>query len=439
MECFLQVHVVLVDSSGNQMRTPSVRKGTTSPDTAAPVVYVRQPCSVPSGLDCPPGPGLKYCGNIGSNYVDMFLRTDEAGATYFVLTKLLSGSSSGAAAQNAKWSECESHRIYPGMMLQIPDGEQWRGCEAPGRRRALRAAAGLRGSSAGDAQPSSHPNSAVPAKSASNSLWSELVPADRSLAQYAVAPQPGCLAEQPCECCQQNVNCRVPFSTLWPTRARLGDAGDVIISACAYMLVSPCTELPIMAGLAQAPATPAPAATPAAPLQSASGMGTGSRSLLSAHTKQLDDAAGDAAFGDELALQLSAGALPARSLQQLTQDSMDLAVGGTSNTSSSEYRQPLFVASSLQDGLEPDTFYALFAVTEDKVRPTPNLLPAAKQWIFRTQTTDPPSCSISCPSEGASLSSVQLDVQLSSTGTVYYTVQRSSSNSMRNNSTPAQV
>jgi hypothetical protein len=116
----------------------------------------------------------------------------------------------------------------------------------------------------------------------------------------------------------------------------------------------------------------------------------------------------------------------ARSLQAFARDEMELAVDSTnSNVSSDDYRQPTFVNTTLQGVLEPDTFYALFVVTEDKIRPQPNLLPTAKQWIFRTQTATPPACSIACPSEGALLDSVQLDVQLNSTGTVYYVVQRS--------------
>lgn len=422
----LQIHLVLVDDSGNQMRMPSVRTGTTGPDTEAPNAYVRPPCSVPSELDCPSGPGLKYCGNIGANYVDMFLRTDEAGATYFVLTKLLAGGSSGgAAASSAAWSACESLSIRPGMMLQTPEGEQWRGCQAPDRRRALRATAGLRGEPTVAPQSGSDRMvSAEPKSSPNDGMWGDLVSAERSLAQLSVTPQPGCMAEQPCECCQQNVNCRVPFSELWRDRAQLGDAGDIMMSACAYMWASPCTSIPIMRGIAGAAAAPSPPA--AAPLLAAPEMTTSPRSLLS--TTQLRPFTAAAGVVDEsLEAQLSDGLPHSRTLlQAFARSEMELAEDSSGgNTSSSAYHQPTFVNTTLQGVLEPDTFYALFAVTEDKARPQPNLLPAAKQWIFRTQTTAPPACSIACPSEGASLDSVQLDVELNTSGTVYYVVQRS--------------
>ena len=385
------------------MRSASVHSATTQPDTAAPLATMRPPCNVQAAAnlqfeqypECTPGPGLKFCDNIQSNSVSLSLRVNEAGATYFMMSEL------SADMTEQDWFECEALKLYPGMMYAVPQDEQWSGCSPPGRRRGLLSARSLRGQAsrtsavqgtgalaqadsiaAGD---SNLPNQ-TPLMSA------RILLQDTVLDSASITPRPGCVAEQPCDCCAQNVNCRLTFEQAFGGRADIDRAGPTLTSACAYMYASPCTEMPVIDALeGAAPAGPAP---------------TG-RKLRSDR------------LGDTDLVSARHGAA-SRSLLQ-TQGSMELAV----NDASSEYRQPVYRNPAWQGGLQPDTYYAVFAVTEDQIRPIPNRLVNAHEWIFRTQRVVPPTCSVSCPAAASTLTSVRLDVQMNTTGTVHYVVQRS--------------
>jgi hypothetical protein len=413
----LQVHIVLEDNSGNQLRSPDVHKATTSPDTRAPIAKLRPPCSVPDDADCPDGPGLKYCGNIGSSYVDMHVTVGEAGATYFALMKLSNDSSTAA------WSECEALQVSAGMMYEVPEGEQWQGCASSDRRRSLLAQRPLLGGASPAAANGALRGTgrAPELQSSAEDIWMQLMHPKRRLLDLSVSPQPGCMAEQPCDCCHQNVNCRLTHNQVWGSRALLEDAGTQLVSACSYMYASPCAQLPVMEAFAAALGPPA-SPFPAAPLLAATPL----ISTASPISRSLLASASELASGG-LQPQDAQRTHASRTLQQLEQLSPAAMALETGNSSAGNYRQPLYVDASqdLRNGLEADTYYAFFAVTEDQIRPMPNVLPTAHQWIFRTQRTDPPSCRISCPPEGSTLDSIQLDVELNTTGTVFYVVQGS--------------
>lgn len=69
----------------------------------------------------------------------------------------------------------------------------------------------------------------------------------------------------------------------------------------------------------------------------------------------------------------------------------------------------------------------VFAVTEDRIRPTPNRASPARQWIVRSQARGEPDCEISCDVGQATLDSLQLNVRMNTTGRVFFVLQANSS------------
>lgn len=437
----LQVHLVLEDDLGNVMPEPAVVPFTSGPDTTAPQIFLRQPCSVADASMCPQSGTAEFCNNVEANSLSAYAYSDEAGATYFALTKLPS----------SDWAACllALPDLDPGEMFAVPNDEQWSGCMRQGGA-ARRSLSSLRSTSVAAAGGSAHMHS---------SHWAgisrELASA-RRLQQQSLVPQPGCMAQQPCDCCKVNVNCAVPFDRLWANRAELAAAGDVLASACAYMWASTCAEVPIERALSLAvprlvndagpaavsaasvaEATAAPAAAPRSLLALVGETDHSMTSVWDAVPQRrpglvnvgLTAPAARAAPSDAHA------AYAARILQQVSASEMELELGtSTSNTSDPDYRQPLYLNTAmLADGLETDAFYALFLVTEDGMRPEPNRLSPAQQYIFRTQLPWPPSCSIACDPQRATLDSVLLTATLNTTGTLCYAVMPS------NNTTPPSV
>jgi hypothetical protein len=441
-----QVHFVLVDDSGNQMRSPDVQKVSTAADTWAPILTLRPPCSIHQGPDCPPGPGLKFCDNVGATYVDMFFNSSEAGAVYYILSKLPTNES------NIERRKCELHGIHPGMVLEVPDGAKWSGCQASTGRRSLAEYRRLRGS---DVIGSSMSNSHMPAPvgCSHQSSGNSAAPGDidpsgqlalgehRRLSADSTRASPDGLTQTPCACCEQNINCQLPFADIWPLRADLADAGFQLVTACAYMKAGACIQMPIMGAphspgsrglLSPSQASPdslASSVTRLMPIQE--------HSSLKTPTFQPDDPlerdADHTSFVSDNAstgFELQRAPLPAAFRQLLLGSNllqtMEIEPGSsTKNGSAADYRYQLAVDAQFRvEGLEPDSFYAIYAVAEDMVRPEPNLTPTAKQWIFQSQRVHPPSCNVSCSITEATEESIQLNVELNTTGTVFYVVQQ---------------
>ena len=433
-DAVLQVHLILEDAAGNIMREPYVVPFTSGPDTLAPQIYLRQPCSVSTGQQCPDPGTAQFCNNVEANSVSAHAYSDEAGATYFALTKLPSDD----------WDNCNQALpdLDPGEVFRVPPGEQWQGCtrRSSAQQRVLSAVRSMQMSEV--SQPASA--AALQAAAAFDSGS-----AARSLQQESLVPQPGCMAQQPCDCCKVSVNCAVPFNTLWADRADIQAAGDVLVSACAYMWASTCAEVPIERALSLAAPSLVSRSDAAAPAAvSSAGSTDGTRSLFSAsdavpyHGLWADQASSQG-------VQFSASSWLAqqehrhsareqtavvepyatRVLQQLSVSEMELEMGSnTTDASDAAYRQPMYLNTSmLQDGLEADSYYALFLVTEDGMRPEPNRLSPAQQYFFRTQSPWAPSCSVACDPQRATLDSVLLTASMNTTGTLCFAVLASDS------------
>lgn len=403
---------MLVDAAGNAMDAPEVPTAMTLPDLSEPQLTLRPPCGTTAAVSCTEGlSGRKFCGNAGSTFFDVALQTNEGGAVYYAMMRL------PAHISLTERYKCERLQMSPGEVYEVPGGERWRGCEPePASRRRLSAAPlTLRGSrSPAVAVPTPRPRSVATAAAVDGGAVSTAVPA-RELLQ--VSPGLGCAVTAPCACCEPQLNCRLAFDDAWASRAHLGDAGELLQSGCGYMSVSTCASLPLADQFGLYPngtgATPnvSGLAEYAAALAAVNSTASNSSTAAPANSS-VAAAAGNSTGGGRRLLQDSA-------------DSIAIGAGGGSGDS---FTQPQFVASGLAaSGLEPDSYYALFAVSEDRTRPTPNRPVAARQWIIRTQSVGPPACEVSCSLAESTVDSLQLNVRLNTSGRVYYVLQANGS------------
>eukprot|EP00892_Ulva_mutabilis_P000130 jgi/Ulvmu1/10117/UM006_0068.1 len=426
-----KVHLVLVDVAGNAMDIPEVPMATTLPDISEPNLVLRPPCAGATSDSCQAdASGRKFCGNVGSTFFDVAFTTNEGGAVYYAMTKL------PARASLAELYKCEQLQIAPGEVFEVPRGERWRGCEAePGLRRQLSASQHpLRGSrsSRRAAAASAHLHSARLGADRGTRLHAGEAGAVRELQQ--VAPGYGCAVTAPCACCDPQLSCKLAFEDAWAARAYLEDAGELLQSGCGYMSVSTCTELPLARQFSQFPngtgTAPNLTALPiyAASLAANSSSTAGNASLTTSNSTMpalLADP-GDDAITDSASR---------RALLQAS-GSSTIAIGPGGGTGEN-FTHPQFVAPGFATaGLEPDSYYALFAVSEDRTRPSPNRSGAARQWIIHSQSVGPPACEVSCSLAESTVDSMQLNVRLNTSGRVYYVLQ---ANGTASDPTPGNV
>lgn len=403
---------MLVDAAGNAMDAPEVPTVTTLPDLSEPQLTLQPPCGTTVAGSCAEGlSGRKFCGNVGSTFFDAELQINEAGAVYYAMMRL------PVHMSLAERYKCERLQMSPGEVYEVPAGERWRGCEPePGSQRRLSATPlALRGSrTPAGAVPSSRPRSVATVAEVDGGPVSAAVPA-RGLLQ--VSPGLGCATTAPCACCEPQLSCRLAFEDAWATRAYLGDAGELLQSGCGYMTVSTCSSLPLtdQFGLY-------PNGTGAAP--NVSGLADYAVALAAANTVAVNSSAPPPANSSVAA----AAGNSTGSGRRLLQNSADSIIIGAGGGSGDAFTQPQFVAPGLAAaGLEPDSFYALFAVSEDRTRPTPNRAVAARQWMIRTQSIGPPACEVSCSLAESTVDSLQLNVRLNTSGRVYYVLQANGS------------
>jgi hypothetical protein len=433
---------VLTDAFGNQMQEPVVAIATTNPDYQPPKLQLRLGSAARGTVGCETGPGLNSCGTVGPNNVSLHFDVDEAGAVYYLLTKL------PPSAQ----CDCEALQVAPGVVYEVPEGQSWSGCKRTpqGRRRQLLDTHNVR---------TPHPNTGVSepqvASNAFDDWWAE--PGSRALQQatdYNAADV--CLVNKQCGCCTPNRNCHLDFDDVWTSRADLGAAGTRLMSACAYMQASKLIRMPIsdvwdFAALADTPVLPQSVGStgPAAPARRDSEVsGPDSRksgapernvtregSLALKNEASTAEAAAASSESAEIVLdapdksaQIGAHALTGRHLTAGTERVLVMAVepgDSIGNSSSASFRHPPFAAAQGRR-LEPDSFYALFAVTEDQIYPNPNLPSIARQWIMHTQAVVPPSCEVECLEQHSTQTSIQFRVKLNTTGRVFYVIQEES-------------
>jgi hypothetical protein len=436
----LQAFFVLVDIAGNQMPQPVVATATTNPDNQAPVIQMRLNSGVDEQVSCPDGSGHKVCGALGTHNVSLYFDVDEAGAVYYVFTKL------PASAQ----CDCDALKIAPGTMYEIPEDQLWSGCKpAPkARRRQLLDTHGSLASRAHACDGVSEFGSTLVGSDAKNTWWTE--PSLRSMLQDVDSSVSNvCLVNRQCECCTPNRNCHLDFSGVWSTRADMRAAGTRLMSACAYMKASKLIRMPIsdvwaMAALADSLVIsqsmeslgPAVGAKPNSALTLSSSVGFEQRSTATRAETPYQE--GNATLPSQAVAEefvdapSNLGHVSRSPIGRLLAAVENLAVMAVEpgmspgNSSSTSYRQPAYAAAGRQQ-LEPDSFYALFAVTEDQITPTPNMPSIARQWIMRTQSVAPPSCDVECLEQSSTPTSIEFRVKLNTTGRVFYVVQEEDS------------
>lgn len=399
------------------MDAPEVPTATTLPDLSAPQLTLRSPCGSTATDSCTEdASGRKFCGNVGSTFFDVSFRTNEGGAVYYSMTRL------PAHTSLVERYKCERLQMSPGEVYEVPPGERWRGCEPePGSRRRLSALPlSLRGNPgpAAAAFPAVLRSIPGPAVSEGGRAVSPVL--GRGLQQ--VSPGFGCAVTAPCACCEPQLSCKLGFEDAWATRAYLADAGELLQSGCGYMSVSTCTSLPLAEqfelysnGTGAAPnVTALPAYAAALAAANTSAMSTNaSASLNSSLVSAADSGAATNSTGGR------------RRLLQGVSDEIVIGPGGGSGEA---FTQPQYVAPGFSaSGLEPDSYYALFAVSEDRTRPTPNRPVVARQWIIRSQAVGPPACEVSCSLAESTVDSLQLNVKLNTSGRVYYVLQANGS------------
>jgi hypothetical protein len=356
------------------MRTPDVLVSTTQPDRLAPTITPTTPCQTQTNSECGVETPLQYCANIGATYIDFFFVSDEAGGVYYALSGL------SANASTAAWTQCQALDIQPGQMYEVPIGEKWYGCTSPEASRRLQALTNLRGSAVGEDAVSTWDGRTHSLVETDIAQYQSISVARSLLDASNTGPSAGCLANQACACCRPNLNCLSTFQHTWSDRANLASAGNLLDAGCVHVEANSCQELQLAwSGPSVGAATP---------------NGRRKRSLLNVGEMQ------------------ATGRAP----------SLDYREGIKSSDIS-------LLQESGDSTFLPDSIYMLFAVTEDQIRPEPNVLPVARQWIIRTQSATPPSCEVSCSLGASTTKYIHLDVALNTTGRVYYVLDPVTSNS----------
>jgi hypothetical protein len=268
-------------------------------------------------------------------------------------------------------------------MYEVPIGERWHGCRSPKASRRLQAFNTLRGAAV-EADAMSTRDGRTRSLIETETVQYQSTFLARSLLDASnTGPSAGCLANQACACCRPNVNCISTFQDTWSDRADLAAAGNLLDAGCVHVEANACQELRMAWG-----APKAGASIPSA--------GSRKRTLLN--------------LGK---MQATRHAVRSDHRGDITMKSSDIAL----------------VQESTDSAFLPDSVYMLFAVTEDQIRPDPNVLPVARQWIIRTQSANPPSCKVSCSLGDSTTEYIHLDVALNTTGRVYYVLDPVSSNS----------
>lgn len=406
------------------MDDPEVPMATTLPDVTEPNLVLRPPCGASVSDSCSTGAsGRMFCGNVGSTFFDVAFTTNEGGAVYYAMTRLPTHESL------AERYKCEQLQIAPGEVFEVPRGQRWRGCvsDAGARRRLSTAQRQLRGTGNSSGRRRGRSLSAAahtPVSAGTVGTHVGARSAARGLQQ--VAPGYGCAVTPPCACCEPQLSCKLPFEDAWAARAYLEDAGALLQSGCGHMSVSACTELPLAQqfslhpnGTGTAPNLTALSAYSISLMAANASASAGNASFASSNSTAVSRMAGGQS---QYADSSTAGG---RRLYQAPADSISIGVGGGTGEN---YAHPQFVAPGFSSsGLEPDSYYALFAVSEDRNRPLPNRSGAARQWIIRSQSVGPPACEVSCSLAESTVDSLQLNVRLNTSGRLYYVLQANGS------------